>query len=97
MLGALTVLGCLFGVLRAELVDTDYRGEYMSVPGDQASCGGCYGFAEVCFTVFHCVFLCFTVFYWVSLCFTEFYCVSLYFTVFHCISLYFTVFHCVSL
>jgi len=46
MLGALTVLGCFFGVLHAELVDTDYRGEYMSVPGDQASCGGCYGFAE---------------------------------------------------
>ncbi|KAL5246846.1 hypothetical protein ACHWQZ_G018895 [Mnemiopsis leidyi] len=39
-----TVLGCCLVVLHAQH-DTDFR-DLLSTPGDQASCGGCYGFAE---------------------------------------------------
>jgi len=44
----LAVLGCLIGVLHGaiRLHNTDFRGPFMSGPGNQMSCGGCYGFAE---------------------------------------------------
>ncbi|KAL5246840.1 hypothetical protein ACHWQZ_G018889 [Mnemiopsis leidyi] len=46
MLWFLTVLACFLVGLLAELHDTDFRGPHLSTPGDQLSCGGCYGFAE---------------------------------------------------
>ena len=45
MLRVSTVLVCCLVVLRAQH-DTDFR-DLLSTPGDQAACGGCYGFAEV--------------------------------------------------
>ena len=47
MLRVIATLGIFLGGLRAELRDTDFR-DLLSEPANQRSCGGCYGFAEVC-------------------------------------------------
>ena len=47
MLRVIATLGFFLGGLQAELRDTDFR-DLLSEPANQRSCGGCYGFAEVC-------------------------------------------------